>query len=389
MVANQLIKLRSLLFVTLVFLTIENVIGQSCPLNTPEFPFTTDYNDYSWSSGLYFSSQLGGAQTMNSISFRLDNDNSWGNYTYNDIRIYLRHTAVENFASDPGYPGTGGFTQVYSGNMTFNGPGVYTFNFNVAASFVYNGSSQLEVLIENRGNTDNTWEEPWFDRTNATAAGIYPGKVGFGGTWGGATSMSTNRQFNLALQFANPGDICNYPLPVTLLSSDIRCEGKYSILTWSTASELNNDFFTISVSENGKSWRKIKKVKGAGNSNEKIDYQESIEVKNSEITYYKLSQTDFDGKTEVLNIFTNDCSIGTVVETYPNPTTDFLNISSSKQLASSNIKIQDSNGRQFNVKFVPNTNYSGQIDISHLSPGVYTLWIRSSEFNEVIKVTKR
>ena len=161
--------------------------GQLCPLNTPEFPFTTDdsWSTYSWSSGLYLPVQLGGAQTMTSISFRLDNHWSWGNYTYNDIRIYVRHTAVNNFASDPGYPGTAGFTQVYSGNMTFNPTGIYTFNFNSAPSFVYNGTDQLEVLIENRGGTDNTSEEPWFDRTNATAAGIFSGKVGWGGSPGG------------------------------------------------------------------------------------------------------------------------------------------------------------------------------------------------------------
>lgn len=113
-----------------MFVTSPYKAQSNCPYNTPEFPFTTDdsWATFGWSSGLYMPVQLGGAQTLTSISFRLDNDGSSASYTYNDIRIYLRHTVVTNFASDPGYPGTAGFTQVYSGSMVFSGKGVYTFN---------------------------------------------------------------------------------------------------------------------------------------------------------------------------------------------------------------------------------------------------------------------
>lgn len=113
------------------------VNGQvDCPLNTPEFPFdnTDDASDrFAWSSGLYMPVQLGGAQTLTSISFRMDNHFSPGYaYTYNDFDIYVRHTAVDDFTSDPNYPGTAGFTKVYDGSLTLNNPGVYSFTFNVA-----------------------------------------------------------------------------------------------------------------------------------------------------------------------------------------------------------------------------------------------------------------
>lgn len=115
--------MNKLLLATSIFISSFFVSGQTdCPLNTPEFPFTTDddWALYSWSAGLYMPFQLGGAQTLTTLSFRLDNHSPFGSYTYNNIRIYMRHTSVTNYSSSPGYPGTTGFTQVWSGNMTFS-----------------------------------------------------------------------------------------------------------------------------------------------------------------------------------------------------------------------------------------------------------------------------
>jgi hypothetical protein len=382
-------NVRNLVFLTITLITYSISFGQICPLNTPEFPFTTDYDDYGWSSGLYMPSQLGGAQSMTSVSFRIDNDDSGGNYTYNDIRVYVRHTAVNNFASDPGYPGTAGFTQVYSGNMTFNGTGMYTFNFNVAPSFVYNGSDQLEVLFENRGNTDNTWEEPWFDRTNATVAGIFPGKVGWGGSWLGATGTSSNRQFNLALQFTNAGDICAFPLPVKLSYSSLTCDNTGITINWETASEKNNDYFTISFSEDGKNWRPITTIDGAGNSANSIFYKETLNIQSNLVSYYRLSQTDFDGTSEVLNTFAANCGETNVLKSYPNPALDKVYLSSSETLVDAEIEMYDLKGQKQIITFSSTSKNSGEIDIDHFASGVYTLRVATMNLQEVIKVVKR
>ena len=143
--------MKKSVLLTFLFVSVISLKSQvNCPLNTPEFPFTTDdsWNTYSWSANLYHPSQMGGAQTINAISFRLDNDWSWGNYTYNNVRVWVRNSNVNDYVSSPGYPGNVGFTQVYSGNITFNGSGVYTINF--STSFSYDGTSHYEVLFENR-----------------------------------------------------------------------------------------------------------------------------------------------------------------------------------------------------------------------------------------------
>lgn len=383
-------NVRKLVFSLVLLFVYSFSFGQSCPLNTPEFPFTTDddWNTYSWSSGLYMPSQLGGAQTMSQISMRLDNVGAAGSYTYSNVHVYLRHTSTQNFSTETGYPTTTGFTEVYSGGFTFNGTGVFTFNFNIT-SFVYNGTDNLEVLIENRGGDDQTWYEPWFDRTNGTAAGIFPGKVGWGGSWGAATGTSSNRRFNLALQFTNPGDICAYPLPVELASSNLSCDKHSTTINWETASEKNNDYFTISYSEDGKNWRAVKTIDGAGNSSESISYEEALNIQSSGVSYYRLSQTDFDGTTEILNTFTANCGEESILKLHPNPADDKVYLSSSESLIEADIQLYDLKGKVYEITFSPSSKNAGEIDINHLARGVYTLRVTTNEVQEVIKVVKR
>lgn len=89
--------------------------------------------------------------------------------------------------------------------------------------------------------------------------------------------------------------------PVDFLYFNVDCNH----IEWSTASETNNDFFTIDYSKNNKNWTEIIEEPGAGNSNEKISY--IIEVENQS-GYYRLMQTDFDGTTEYLEIKYLNCT---------------------------------------------------------------------------------
>jgi hypothetical protein len=86
-------------------------------------------------------------------------------------------------------------------------------------------------------------------------------------------------------------------LPITL--GDFRAilnnNGKVD-LNWTTLTEINNDFFTIEKSQDGYSFKQLIKVKGAGNSSSLLHYKEVDKNPHSGISYYRLKQTDFDGK---------------------------------------------------------------------------------------------
>ncbi len=368
--------------ITLLLLLCLNTFVYSqvnCPLNTPEFPFTTDdwTTNYSWSANLYDPSQMGGAQLLTAISFRLDNDacNGCSTYMYSNCKIWVRNTAINDYASNPGYPGNAGFTEVYSGNFTFSGPGVYTMNFNVAPSFNYDGTSTFEVLFENQGGVDNTWDEPWFDRTDGRTDGVYPGKVGWGFSWANAMTISSNRLFNLQI---NGVTCAAYPLPVTLSSSTLDCYAEKIVLNWSTTSEVENDYFLIESSSDGIEWYEVTRIEGQGNSQSNYDYSATInkqQFSRTKINYFRLSQIDYNGEFEHLVTHSSDCSQNSIA-VYPNPFSGELNIANSE---GTQILILNALGQLQNVDPVF-VDGGLVINTNGFRSGLYTLLIDGEAF---------
>ncbi len=92
-----------------------------------------------------------------------------------------------------------------------------------------------------------------------------------------------------------------HPLPITLLTFKANCDNdtqgfRRVNLLWETATETNNDFFSIEKSDEAKNWDLLATVDGAGNSNDVISYSYTDENPNTDAAYYRLKQTDFDGK---------------------------------------------------------------------------------------------
>ncbi len=92
------------------------------------------------------------------------------------------------------------------------------------------------------------------------------------------------------------------PLPIELLSFTAEPNGNVVDLDWSTASEISNDYFTIERSEDGISFEAIATVGGAGNSTSILYYTTVDYAPLDGISYYRLKQTDYDGKFEYSEI---------------------------------------------------------------------------------------
>ncbi len=124
------------------------------------------------------------------------------------------------------------------------------------------------------------------------------------------------------------------PLPIELLSFKAKANDNSTVLlSWATATEINNDFFTLERSENAVDFTPITKVKGAGNSTTQNNYEYTDKFPVNGINYYRLKQTDFDGKTSYSGIVSATIN-GTLIQTiYPNPATDQLNIRLSSAVA--------------------------------------------------------
>jgi Protein of unknown function (DUF1566) len=84
--------------------------------------------------------------------------------------------------------------------------------------------------------------------------------------------------------------------PVELTTFSGKSSNKTSVLYWQTSSETNSKSFTIERSPNGADYAAIGEVKGQGTTNTPHDYTFTDGDPSVFINYYRLRQTDFDGK---------------------------------------------------------------------------------------------
>ena len=96
----------------------------------------------------------------------------------------------------------------------------------------------------------------------------------------------------------------NAPLPIQLVDFDAIANENNIEIVWTTATETNNDYFTVERSTDGIHWVIIKNVAGAGNSNTLQEYSVYDYEFVSDIAYYRLKQTDYDGTTTYSKIIT-------------------------------------------------------------------------------------
>jgi hypothetical protein len=109
------------------------------------------------------------------------------------------------------------------------------------------------------------------------------------------------------------------PLPVELISFNASKDGNSVKLEWTTASEINNDYFTVERSVDGMHFENLTVVDGAGNSTSNRDYKAHDYEPLAGMNYYRLRQTDFDGRVSYSEIRQVNFSKQSAVNVYPNP----------------------------------------------------------------------
>ncbi|MEQ9216532.1 MAG: T9SS type A sorting domain-containing protein [Cyclobacteriaceae bacterium] len=116
------------------------------------------------------------------------------------------------------------------------------------------------------------------------------------------------------------GTVTSGTLPVELVYFTGELVRKMVVFTWETASEINNEYFTVERLEGNSEFKEIQVVPGAGNSDGPLSYFAHDLKPPHGVSYYRLKQTDFDGKTEEFNtIMIHNFDKEVSVEVYPNP----------------------------------------------------------------------
>lgn len=202
-----------------------------------------------------------------------------------------------------------------------------------------------------------------------------------------ATEYNNQNSPNTFYSFSTQLDVTTLcqTLPIKLLNFSAILTNNNSVkLEWQTASEINNDFFTIERSKNGIEWEEIGRVEGAGNSSSLLYYSSIDNYPYYGVSYYRLKQTDFDGqfKYSFVQSVKLENSPDTSVEIYPNPTNNKLtiigNITELEQ-----VKIFNNLGQDV-TKFVAITGDKIQnsmiFDMSELSTGIYVVKTKTNAY---------
>jgi hypothetical protein len=243
--------------------------------------------------------------------------------------------------------------------------GLGTGDYILAGNATVTNSVNFSDISGISGTNPARWQRVWYiDVTNAGAvlqtdvefdlaaagmSGITPATASnykliyrstSSGAWSEvatASSISGSRVIFSSFNFNNNADDGYYtigtknyvasPLPIELLSFDAIMNNKQVDITWATATESNNDYYTIEKSKDGITFETSSIVDAAGNSLSTINYKDIDPAPFEGISYYRLKQTDFDGTFTYSKIVSVNYSISDDGFTvFPNPTDGEINI---------------------------------------------------------------
>jgi hypothetical protein len=165
-------------------------------------------------------------------------------------------------------------------------------------------------------------------------------------------------------------------LPISLISFDAKPTFDNSInLTWQTASEENNDYFSIEHSIDGISFREIETQAGNGTTNAIQSYSFLHEEIESGLHYYRLKQVDFDEKFGYSNIITTTIkrSNDEVILT-PNPTSNVILIQTKTPFErDADFQILNMQGQVVLSSILQEGTDNLEVNVSNFPVGIYYL----------------
>jgi hypothetical protein len=240
----------------------------------------------------------------------------------------------------------------------------YTFCFNVFP--ISNDPDRTNVEIEIISDGYGAGFTGWVHQgcCPSTYSNCLPASVGSGN--GGPHSFS--------FSFSDPAA----PLPVELVKFDAEPKDGNILISWTTASEINNDYFTIERTETQNAWIEISKVSGAGNSSSLLSYNYIDKNPLSGVSFYRLKQTDYDGNFSFSFVREVRMKAEYGISVFPNPANSELIIRCPEnKVETINITIFNAFGERFTV---PSTMRTGEklLNISGLPRGLYLIVIEGN-----------
>jgi len=178
------------------------------------------------------------------------------------------------------------------------------------------------------------------------------------------------------------------PLPIELLSFDATCNKNQVSLNWSTATEINNDYFTIERSTDAVNFKAIATIKGEESKSTTSNYQWIDDNPINGTAYYRLKQTDFDGAFEYHGIRTASCEKEGNISVFPNPFENSFTVQLSENLTYPiQVKVVDYLGRTVHVQLLEIESTEITLD-QQLPTGTYFVKVITEKTQVVERMVK-
>ena len=195
----------------------------------------------------------------------------------------------------------------------------------------------------------------------------------------------------VAIGLAHPQNCVNCGiLPVELAGFEAEMDNGQVILSWETIEELDNNFFTIERSNDGKQFEELMQVESSSPVNGRVYQAFDIEPFFG-ISYYRLSQTDMNGTTRKLEtVLVNNAEAATRhFNAFPNPFTDAIRVTTfGMGGAPVSILVTDLSGKVVARKEIDQT---ADFDVYEVQPqelptGMYLVVVRGNKVTESFKL---
>lgn len=244
---------------------------------------------------------------------------------------------------------------------------------NKIVSFVNTATADLHLGLVSQGDPD------------LTVTSVYVVPVDYDG------------QIRGILQTQMGGDEYITPVPVKLVFFKAKASGEDALLQWQTVAESDNSHFEIQRSADNRNFEPIASVKGNGTTNGVINYSYTdygTGFGNTKM-YYRLSQVDFDGTSNLSNteivVFNGAAALETI-SALPNPFSEMISLKiESYENTELVIEITDIQGRlitRSNQSVKEGTNILPLTATQELERGIYFVKSILNGESKVIKVLK-
>lgn len=161
-------------------------------------------------------------------------------------------------------------------------------------------------------------------------------------------------------------------IPITLLNFNATTNMSESLLSWSTLTETNNDFFLLEWSTDGIDFEKLSRIDGSGTSREKQEYIYNHTTPSHGVNYYRLTQFDFDGISKTFkatSVYFDKNKLEMLINS--KIVNGILNVDFNQHLDSGIVQIFSINGQIIKTKKIQKNSEKLNINVSNIRPGHY------------------